>query len=64
MNSPFCRVFAIDLRHCPRWGGTVRVIAAINDPVLIARILQHRGARDDFIAEAPIGVAHSTCHGG
>lgn len=36
------RVFKIDLSHCPHCGGTVRVIAAITDPALIARILAHR----------------------
>jgi hypothetical protein len=42
------RVFAIDLRCCPRCGGgPVRVIAAITQPALVARILEHRAARDE-----------------
>ncbi len=53
------RVFAIDLSRCPRCGGTVRIIAAITDPALIARILQHRDARDDFTGEAPVGGARA-----
>ncbi len=53
------RVFAIDLSRCPRCGATVRVIAAITDPALIARILQHRDARDDFTAEARVGGARA-----
>ena len=47
------------LSRCPRCGGTVRVIAAITDPALIARILQQRDARDDFTAEAPVGGARA-----
>ena len=34
------RVFAIDLSTCPKCGGELRVIAAITDPGLIARILE------------------------
>ncbi|MCP5083373.1 MAG: transposase [Alphaproteobacteria bacterium] len=49
------RVFDIDLRHCPRCAGPVRVIAAITEPALIARILKHRDGRDDFRAKAPAG---------
>jgi hypothetical protein len=42
------RVFAIDLRCCARCGGgPVRVIAAITQPALVARILEHRAARDE-----------------
>ena len=42
------RVFAIDLRCCPRCGGgPVRVIAAITQPALVARILEHRAKRDE-----------------
>lgn len=36
------RVFEIDLRHCPRCGSAVRVIAAITDPAVIGTILRHR----------------------
>jgi len=36
------RVFAIDIEHCRRCGGTLRVIASIEDPLLIERILSHR----------------------
>ena len=42
------RVFEIDLRCCPRCGGgPVRVIAAITQPALVDRILEHRAARDE-----------------
>jgi hypothetical protein len=40
------RVFEIDLRYCPRCGGPVRVIAAVTEPALITRILQHFDVRD------------------
>jgi hypothetical protein len=35
------RVFAIDIETCPDCGGTLRVIACIDDPPLIAKILGH-----------------------
>jgi hypothetical protein len=35
------RVFAIDIESCPDCGGTLRVIACIEAPALIARILGH-----------------------
>jgi len=38
------RVFAIDISTCARCGGKVRVIAAITQPALITRILEHRAA--------------------
>ena len=45
------RVFAIDVETCPKCGGTLRVIACIEDPDLIATILGHIRACDD--AEPP-----------
>ena len=54
------RVFEIDLRRCAHCGGgPVRVIAAITEPALIARILKHRAARDEPAggARAPPGAA-------
>ena len=41
------RVFAIDIESCPECGGKLRVIACIEDPQLIARILGHVRARDE-----------------
>ena len=35
------RVFAIDIETCPDCGGKLRVIACIEDPPLIAKILGH-----------------------
>lgn len=40
------RVFEIDLRCCPRCGATMRVIAEITDPKVIAQILEHVAARE------------------
>ena len=37
------RVFDIDLEHCPRCGGEFKVIAAIEEPAVIVRILTHLG---------------------
>jgi len=37
------RVFDIDLEHCPQCGGTWKIIAAIVEPPVIARILAHLG---------------------
>jgi hypothetical protein len=37
------RVFAIDIEQCPQCGGTLKIIAAIADPTVIAKILTHLG---------------------
>jgi hypothetical protein len=37
------RVFDIDLEHCPHCGGEFRLIAAVEAPALIVRILTHLG---------------------
>jgi hypothetical protein len=47
------RVFGIDLERCARCGGRLTVIASIEEPALIARILAHRrerGAEDPPVA--------------
>ena len=52
------RVFAIDIETCPDCGGTLRVIACIEDPLLIAKILGHVQQRDEqegSAARAPPG---------
>jgi hypothetical protein len=36
------RVFGIDLEHCPQCGGTLKIIAAIEERAVIVRILTHR----------------------
>jgi hypothetical protein len=53
------RVFAIDIQRCRRCGGKLRVIASIEDPSLIERILARvpPAAEDEqpapFAARAP-----------
>ncbi len=37
------RVFAIDIEKCERCGGPVRIIASIEDPDVIEKILRHLG---------------------
>ena len=37
------RVFDIDLEHCPNCGGALKIIAAIVEPPVIARLLAHLG---------------------
>jgi hypothetical protein len=37
------RVFRIDIEQCGRCGGKVRIIASVEDPAVIGRILAHLG---------------------
>jgi uncharacterized protein YbaR (Trm112 family) len=48
------RVFDLDVLACPRCGGRLRVIAAVQDPLAVQAILAHR-ARS--AAPAPPGPA-------
>ena len=43
------RVFKIDMEHCSQCGGTLKIIAAIEHPSVIAKILTHLG----LLARAP-----------
>jgi uncharacterized protein YbaR (Trm112 family) len=36
------RVFDLDVLACPRCGGRLRVIAAVQDPLAVQAILAHR----------------------
>ena len=47
------RVFKIDVGTCGACGGTVKVIACIEDPVVIKKILIHLKDKDD---SAPTGL--------
>ena len=38
------RVFGIDIETCSTCGGTVRIIACIEDPAIIEKILTHLNA--------------------
>jgi Putative transposase len=37
------RVFGIDIEPCPQCGGALKIIAAIDDPAVMVRILTHLG---------------------
>jgi Putative transposase len=37
------RVFDIDIEHCPNCGGALKIIAAIENPPVIVKILTHLG---------------------
>ena len=37
------RVFDIDVEHCPNCGAALKIIAAIEDPPVIVKILSHLG---------------------
>jgi hypothetical protein len=57
------RVFAIDIETCSDCGGTLRVIASIEEPALIASILGHVQQRlesDNKLARAPPGHHEQT----
>jgi hypothetical protein len=57
------RVCAIDIETCPHCGGTLWVIACIEEPALIARTLGHvqqREALNDPLARAPPGHQEQT----
>ena len=54
------RVFAIDIESCPECGGTLRVIACIEDPPLIAKILGHVQRRKALTGTAARGPPDST----
>jgi hypothetical protein len=46
------RVFGIDIERCARCGGRLKVLASIEDPEVIARILAHRRERGQ--EQAPV----------
>jgi hypothetical protein len=52
------RVFGIDIEACARCGGKLAVIASIEEPEVIAKILAHleRTAPDPHQSELPLGA--------
>jgi hypothetical protein len=54
------RAFDLDVLRCPRCGGRMQLIATIDDPAVIQRILAHLGlpsAREDARAPFPLAAA-------
>ena len=51
--QPLKRVFHIDIEYCGVCGGTPRVIACIETPELIERILTHLAARNTECIDRP-----------
>jgi hypothetical protein len=47
------RVFQFDLEHCPHCGGTLKILAAIEDPAVIVAILTHLGLPAQRSAASP-----------
>jgi hypothetical protein len=43
------RVFAIEIEICRRCGGRLRVIASIEEPAVIERILEHLGCNGESL---------------
>jgi hypothetical protein len=42
------RVFGIDIKTCHECGGTVKVIACIEDPLVIQKILNHLKEKGEY----------------
>ena len=57
------RVFHIDIEHCGVCGGTLRVIACIETPDVIERILTHLAARNtgciDYTRAPPLHASEA-----
>ena len=56
------RVFAIDIETCPKCGGTLRVIACIENPDVIATILEHIRVREAATTANPRASPLNTEH--
>jgi hypothetical protein len=57
------RVFNIDIETCPACGGAVRIIACIEDPLVIEKILSHldhKGALEAVCSFAALPRAASS----
>ena len=46
-------MFDIDIERCPHCGGQLKLIAAIEEPAVIARILTHLGLAEQPPPRAP-----------
>jgi hypothetical protein len=47
------RVFDIDIEYCPNCGGALKIIAALEDPPVIVKILSHLGLATRAPPRAP-----------
>ena len=47
------RVFGIEIETCEQCGGKIQVLASIEDPAVIGKILGHLAARDLPAAAGP-----------
>ena len=45
------RVFNIDIETCEQYGGAVKVIASIEDPLVIQKILSHLNTKNDEVVD-------------
>ena len=50
------RVFNIDLEHCLQCGGEFKIIAAIEEPAVIVRILTHLGVATRAALAGPLDL--------
>jgi hypothetical protein len=52
------RVFGVEIESCTRCGGKLKIIASIEEPQLIAKILSHleRAAPEQYQSELPLGA--------
>lgn len=48
------RVFTIDIETCRACGGAVRIIACIEDPVVIEKILTHLDKKEASAVASPL----------
>jgi hypothetical protein len=62
-ESHLKRVFAIDIEQCPQCGGTLKIIAALEDPTVMAKILTHLGLSISAPPRATFAVIRSTPNG-
>ena len=47
------RVFGLEIATCEQCGGPVKVVASIEDPAVIAKILGHEAARERPVGSRP-----------